>query len=46
MPQEGFEKALLECHALWGGDTHGRPIVEKLEELGIEERFMRNIKRS
>ncbi len=37
MPQEAFEKALAEYYALRGWDTRGRPTVEKLEELGIEE---------
>jgi aldehyde:ferredoxin oxidoreductase len=45
MPQAAFEKALAEYYALRGWDTRGRPTVEKLEELDIEEMFIEDYKK-
>ena len=35
----------MEYYALRGWDTQGRPTVEKLEEPGVEERFIAKYKK-
>ncbi len=38
--KEAFDKAMDEYYAYRGWDDKGRPTVEKLEELGIEKKFI------
>jgi len=40
MTWEAFKKAMDEYYSLRGWDSQGRPRVEKLEELGIEKKFI------
>jgi aldehyde:ferredoxin oxidoreductase len=40
MPKEEFEKAMDEYYAFRGWDGQGRPTLEKLRDLGIEEEFI------
>ncbi len=40
MPKEAFDKAMDEYYAFRGWDKRGRPTLEKLRELGIEEKFI------
>ena len=46
MPKEGFDKAMDEYYAFRGWDTRGRPTLEKLRELGIEEKFIQDYAKS
>lgn len=40
MPKEGFEKAMSEYYSCRSWDDQGRPTIEKLRELGIEEKLI------
>jgi len=40
MTREGFEKALDEYYVIRGWDKEGRPTIEKLKSLGIEDKFI------
>ena len=44
--KEGFDKAMDEYYEYRGWDAKGRPRLEKLEELGIEPRFIEAYKAS
>jgi len=40
MPEEDFNKAMDEYYGFRGWDEKGRPTIEKLEKLGIEEKLV------
>jgi DNA-binding FadR family transcriptional regulator len=40
MPKEEFDKAMKEYYSFRGWDRQGRPTLEKLRSLGIEEEFI------
>ena len=40
MTEEAFSKAMNEYYQFRGWDEHGRPTVEKLQELKIEENLI------
>lgn len=42
MPKEGFHEALDEYYRLRGWDENGRPEMEKLAEIGIEDQFLQS----
>lgn len=46
MTWEAFKKAMDEYYSLRGWDSQGRPTVEKLEELGIEKKFIELYKKA
>jgi aldehyde:ferredoxin oxidoreductase len=40
MPKAAFDKALGEYYAIRGWDEDGRPTIEKIKQLGIEDHFI------
>jgi len=45
MPEEEFNRAMDEYYSFRGWDEKGRPTIEKLEELGIEEKLIAEYRR-